>query len=159
MSAAGIYARESTVLDRYVQIGVVGSKVVGVSFPESPDDGAGDDHPLLDRIFAYLDGEPDEFDDVEVGLTLSTDARAVLDEVRTIPYGETVTIEAVARSTAAIADVEEGVAVVREALHENPTPLLVPDHRVRDGPSGAPAGVVEHLRDIERGHGPANGPS
>lgn len=151
MSAAGIYARESAVLDRYVQIGVVGSKVVGVSFPESPDAEASDDHPLLDRIDAYLGGEPDKFEDVEVGFTLSTDARAVLEEVRTIPYGETVTVEAVARSTAALADVEDGTAVVREALRDNPTPLFVPDHRVRDGPSGAPAAVCERLREIEGG--------
>lgn len=159
MSAAGIYARESAVLDRYVQIGVVGPNVVGVSFPESPDPDAGGDHPLLDRIFAYLNGEPDDFEDVEVGLTLSTDARAVLEEVRTVPYGETVTVAAVARSTEALSDAAENATVVREALRENPTPLLVPDHRVRDGPSGAPPEVPERLRQIERGYDEANGPS
>lgn len=150
MAAAGIYARESAVLDRSVQIGLVGSKLVGVSFPESPENSVPDEHPLLDRIFAYLDGEPDDFADVEVGLTVGTNQRAVLEEVRTIPYGETVTVETVARSTATLADVEEGVATVRAALRENPTPLVVPDHRVRDGPGGAPGDVSERLREIER---------
>lgn len=150
MAEAGIYARESTVLDRSVQIGLVGSKLVGVSFPESPETDAEAEHPLLDRIFAYLAGEPDEFDDVEVGLTVSTDARAVLEEVRTIPYGETVTVETVARSTPTITDVEAGTTTVREALRRNPTPLVVPDHRVRGGPGGAPSDVSERLREIER---------
>ncbi|RDZ98709.1 cysteine methyltransferase, partial [Haloferax sp. Atlit-6N] len=37
----------------------------------------------------------------------------------------------------------------RTALAENPVPLFVPDHRVRDAPSGAPASVAERLREIE----------
>ena len=39
--------------------------------------------------------------------------------------------------------------LVRTALAENPVALLVPDHRVRDGPSGAPPIVEQRLRSIE----------
>jgi methylated-DNA-[protein]-cysteine S-methyltransferase len=38
---------------------------------------------------------------------------------------------------------------VREALAANPVPLLIPDHRVRDGPSGAPPPVEQKLRAVE----------
>ena len=39
--------------------------------------------------------------------------------------------------------------LVRTALAENPVPLLVPDHRVRDGPSAAPPDVEQKLRSLE----------
>ncbi|MGM0397380.1 MAG: MGMT family protein [Halobacteriota archaeon] len=149
MEAAGIYARESTLLDRYVQVGVVGSKVISVSFPETPDQDARAEHPLLDRIFDYLDGGPDEFADVDVAVTIPTDQRAALEEVRSIPYGESATVEAVARTTAVLADVEDGTTVVRDALRANPAPLVVPAHRISDGPDSAPPGVTRRLRELE----------
>ena len=151
MEAAGIYARESTPLDRAVQIGVAGSKLISVSFPRTPAPKVGGDHPLLDRIVAYLEGEPDDFADVDVGLTVPTNQRAVLETVRAIPYGETATVETVARSTAALDDADSGRETARTALRENPTPLVIPDHRVRDGPSGASEAVEERLRSLE-GH-------
>lgn len=149
MEAAGIYAQESATLGRYVQIGVVGSKLISVSFPDSPEEDAGSEHPLLDRIFVYLGGEPDEFADVDVAFTVPTDQRAILEEVRSIPYGESATVEAVARTTAVLADVEDGATVVREALEANPAPLVVPAHRVTDGPSSAPGAVTSRLRELE----------
>ena len=49
---AGIYARESTYLGRYVQVGIASGRVISVSFPERPDEGYETDHELLDRICA-----------------------------------------------------------------------------------------------------------
>jgi methylated-DNA-[protein]-cysteine S-methyltransferase len=149
MDAAGIYARESHALGRYVQIGVAGSKLISVSFPTDPDAGAGTDHPLLDRIADYLDGDPDDFADVDVGLTVPTDQRAVLEELRTVPYGESVTAETLARMTPTLEDLEAGEAVVRTAVEQNPTPLVVPDHRVRDASSPAPEPVTRYLSELE----------
>ncbi|WP_229121634.1 MGMT family protein [Halapricum desulfuricans] len=148
--AAGIYARESDVLDRHVQIGVAGERILALSFPESPDEQAGSDHPLLDRIEAYLGGERDDFADVTVALTVPTDRRSVLETLREVPYGEDVSVEQLARMTPGL-DPEEANdrETVRTALGENPAPLLLPDHRVRDGPSAAPSGVVDQLRRIE----------
>lgn len=148
--AAGIYAHESDVLDRYVQIGVAGDRVLALSFPESPDEQAGGDHPLLDRIEAYLGGEDDDFGDVTVALTVPTDRRGVLETLREIPYGEDVSVEQLTRMTPGL-DPEEASdrETVHTALRENPAPLLLPDHRVRDGPSSAPSGVVDDLRRIE----------
>lgn len=149
---AGIYARESSYLDRYVQLGVAQGRVISVSFPKALDDDADADHELLDRIEAYLEGEQDDFADVTVALTVPTDRRRVLEAVREIPYGEDASVQQVARMTADLdPEDEEALTTVREALVENPAPLFVPDHRVRDGPSAAPPDVEQKLRAVE-GH-------
>jgi methylated-DNA-[protein]-cysteine S-methyltransferase len=147
---AGIFARESAYLDRWVQAGVAQGRVISLSFPRAPDDDAGTDHGLLDRIDAYLQGERDDFADVTVALTVPTDRREVLETVRTVPYGEQVTVERLAAMTPGL-DPEESTdrELVRESLADNPVPLLVPDHRVRDGPSAAPAEVEQKLRALE----------
>ncbi|WP_222920015.1 MGMT family protein [Natrinema sp. SYSU A 869] len=148
---AGIYARESPYLDRYVQLGAASGRVLSVSFPEIPDDNAEDDHAVLDEIFEYLDGlEEITFDDVQVAMTMPTDQRAVLEGVQTIPYGDQVTVETLARMTSGIDHQDEDdIILVRTALDENPAPLLIPDHRVRDGPSAAPPDVEQKLRSLE----------
>jgi methylated-DNA-[protein]-cysteine S-methyltransferase len=151
VTEAGIYARESPYLDRYVQLGAASGRILSVSFPEIPDDDAEDDHPVLDRIFEYLDGlEPVDFDDVQVAMTMPTDQRAVLESVREIPYGDQVSVETLARMTSGLDhEDDDDIILVRTALDENPAPLLVPDHRVRDGPSAAPPDVEQKLRSLE----------
>ncbi|WP_135829327.1 MGMT family protein [Halorussus halobius] len=147
----GIFARESSYLDRYVQFGLASGRVLSVSFPETPDEEARPDHDLLDRAFDYLDGvTSEEFDDVAVALTVPTDQRRVLDGVREIPYGDEIDVETLARMTSGLdhAD-DEDLNAVRAALAENPAPLVIPDHRVRDGPSAAPPGVEQKLRSLE----------
>lgn len=143
---SGIYARYVAVLDRYVQLGEAGDKLISVSFPRESDEPA--DHPLLDRIDDYLDGEEDDFSDVDVGLTVPTTHRAVLEALRNVPYGDEISVDLLARMSAGI-NHEEDHAVVREALRNNPIPLVIPDHRVQDGPSAAPDGVRDTLRTVE----------
>jgi len=147
---AGIYARESPLLDRYVQFGVAQGRVISVSFPETPEGNAQSDHALLDRIDAYLAGSEESFTDVEVALTVPTDQRRVLETVRGIPYGTQVGVEKVAGMTAGLDPGEsDDKRLVRTALAENPAPLLIPDHRMRDGPSAAPPAVEQQLRSVE----------
>jgi methylated-DNA-[protein]-cysteine S-methyltransferase len=147
---AGIYARESGYLDRYVQVGIAQGRVISVSFPESPDEGAEDDHDLLDRIGAYLDGVEERFEDVQVALTVPTDQRQVLESVREIPYGEDASVGQLARMTPGLdGESDDDLRAVREALTENPAPLLIPDHRVRDGPGATPPAIVDKLRSVE----------
>ncbi|ADD06373.1 putative methylated-DNA--protein-cysteine methyltransferase [Natrialba magadii ATCC 43099] len=148
---AGIYARESTYLDRYVQLGAASGRVLTVSFPDTPEDDAGTDHPVLDQVFEYLDGlEPVTFDDVQVALTIPTDQRAVLEQVRSIPYGDQVDVATLTQMTPNLdPDDQDDVILVRTALDENPAPILIPDHRVRDGPSAAPPAVEQKLRSLE----------
>jgi len=150
MDDAGIYARESPYLDSNVQLGVASGRVVSVSFPETPAEDADADHELLDRVFAYLEGAEDDFADVQVALTVPTDRRTVLETVRDLPYGEGVSVAALARMTPGVdADDEEDLRLVRTALSDNPAPLLIPEHRVNDGPSAAPPRVEQRLRSLE----------
>ena len=149
MEESGIYARESPTLGRAVQIGVASGRAISVSFPEQAPADADPDHPLLDRVFDYLDGAEDHFDDVEVALTVPTDRRRVLDAVRNVPYGEQVSVARLARLAGLDGEDEEDLRTVRTALSENPVPLFVPDHRV-DAPGATPADVAERLRSLER---------
>ncbi|MFB6108813.1 MAG: MGMT family protein [Haloplanus sp.] len=144
----GLYARESSVLGRAVQVAVVSGRVIGVEFPESTPPDAAADHPLLDRLFDYLDGAEDDFDDVTVALTLPTDQREVLEAVRKVPYGETADVGQVARLAHLDADDADDVETVRAALRANPAPIFVPDHRVSE-PGATPADVADRLRDLE----------
>ncbi len=146
----GIHARESEYLERFVQLGVAGGKVIRVTFPRTPDEEATGEHPLLDRVDRYLEGARDDFADVEVGLTVPTDQRAVLEALREVPYGEQVSVERLSALVPGL-DPESDAdrELVRTALAENPTPLVVPDHRVRDGPSAAPPEVEQRLRSLE----------
>jgi methylated-DNA-[protein]-cysteine S-methyltransferase len=150
MEDAGIYAREFPYLDSYVQLGTAQGKVISVSFPQTPDENAASEHPLLDRIEAYLEGQPDDFGDVDVALTVPTDQRTVLETVREIPYGENGDCGQLARMAPGLdPESDDDLTTIRTALAENPTPLLIPDHRIRDGPSAAPPDVEQKLRSLE----------
>jgi methylated-DNA-[protein]-cysteine S-methyltransferase len=149
-SEAGIYARESEYLECYVQVGYASGRVLSVSFPDLPDEDAQEKLELLDRIQAYLEGSEDDFNDVDVALTMATDQREVLEAVRGVPYGSQVGVEKLAALAPGLDPEEpEDVQLVRTALSENPAPLLIPDHRVRDGPSAAPPEVEQRLRALE----------
>jgi methylated-DNA-[protein]-cysteine S-methyltransferase len=148
---AGIYARESSYLDQYVQIGVASGRVLRVTFPDDPEADATTDHAILDLVFDYLDGIRDvSFADVDVALTLPTDQRSVLENLRSIPYGDSIDVTTLASMTPDLdPNDSDDLALVRTALGNNPAPLLIPDHRVRDGPSAAPPGVEQKFRAIE----------
>ena len=148
---AGIYARESSYLDSFVQVGVASGRVLRISFPERPEPDAEAHHPVLDRIFEYLEGLSEvEFDDVQVALTVPTDQRRVLETVRTIPYGDQLDVTGVARLTPDLDPTDDDhLILVRTALDENPAPIIIPDHRVRDGPSAAPPAIEQKLRSVE----------
>ena len=146
----GIYARESASLDRYVQVGVASGRVLSVEFPDSPDDDAGTNLPLLDRTDAYLQGTREEFADVAVAMTMPTDRIDVLETVREIPYCRQVSVADLAGMTPGLAGEESDAhQLVRTALEENPAPLVIPDHRVGDGPSAAPPAVERRFRSLE----------
>ncbi|WP_313691178.1 MGMT family protein [Halorarum halobium] len=146
----GVYARESDRLGRAVELGVAGGRALSVSFPESLPPDAGSDHPTLDRLFAYLDGEEDSFSDVTLAITVPTEQRRVLDAVGNVPYGDTVTLELVVRMTSGLDhEADADLETAREALRANPVPIFVPDHRVTDATGATPPDVAETLRGIE----------
>lgn len=146
----GVYARRSDRLDGVIQVGTASGRVVAVSFPGTVPDDAASDGAVLDRLFAYLAGEADDFRDVTVALTVPTDQRAVLEAVRNVPYGQTVDLDRVATMAAGIdPDDEADRETVQTALRENPVPILVPDHRVRGFAGATPTAVASTLREIE----------
>ena len=146
---SGVFAREFDQIERAVEVGFAGGRVISVSFPgEIPPD-ASDEHAILDRIDAYLRGEPDEFTEVAIGLTVPTDRRAVLEALRTVPYGEEVSVSRLARLAALDANDPDDLTLVVQALNDNPIPVLLPDHRVQGGPYTTPEGVRDSLRRIE----------
>lgn len=148
----GVFARHFPYLDACVQLVVEDGLVVSVSFPEQPDEGADEAHPLLERIGDYLAGtSSDDFDDVPVAIEGPDDMAAVLNAVRAIPYGEARTIEELLAPISTLdGDDEADLARVREILDANGTPLVIPDHRVRAAPSGAPPRIEQRLRSLER---------
>lgn len=149
-TGAGIYAREVSYLDRYVQLGIAQGRVLSVNFLTQPEPNAESDHELLDRIEAYLTGTREEFADVQVAMTMPTDQREVLEAVRTVPYGKQASVEQLARmAPSRNPDDEEDARRIREALAANPAPILIPTHRIRDGPGGAPPDVETKLRAVE----------
>lgn len=147
---AGIYARESGFLDRYIQLGIAQGRVISVDFPTRVEDDVESDHELLDRIDAYLQGDQDDFADVSVAMTMPTTERKVLGKVREVPYGENATVSQITLMVPGRdADDESDLATVREALASNQSPIFIPTHRVRNGPSGMPADVESKLRSLE----------
>lgn len=143
---AGIFARSFDGL--VVELGIASGRVVGVSFPDDVADDADTDHPLLDRIEAYLAGEEDHFDDVEVALTVPTAHRSVLEAVRNVPYGETISVQRLARLAGLDDEDDDDLETVEAALRDNPVPLFVPEHRI-EGPGATPSDVARQLRAVE----------
>lgn len=134
--------------DGIVQVGVASGRVISLSFPGSLPEEATRGHDLLDRIERYVGGKPEGFEDVPIALTVPTDHRAVLERVREVPYGETSDVATLARTAPGL-DPDEDEGVVRAALEANPVPILIPDHRVLDGPSALPTGLDRRLRSVE----------
>ncbi len=151
VESAGIYSQQSPYLESHVQLGVAGDRALSVSFPDQPADEAETEHSILETIFEYLGGvEAVSFADVPVALTVPTDQRAVLERVREIPYGDQIDVATLTRMTGDLnPEDEDDVILVRTALAENPAPILIPDHRVRDGPSAAPPAIEQKLRSLE----------
>ncbi len=104
------------------------------------------------QLLAYLEGRGQGLD-APVDLEGLTDfARAVMERVRTIPYGQTRSYGRIAQEAG-----RPGAArAVGQVMHHNPVPLFVPCHRVV-GAGGALTGfgaglpTKEALLELERG--------
>jgi methylated-DNA-[protein]-cysteine S-methyltransferase len=83
--------------------------------------------PLRHRLVAYFSGEPVTFDDVELDLDGCTPFhRAIVDALRVIPWGETVTYG----ELAALAGHPNAYRAAGSVCARNRFPLVVPCHRV-----------------------------
>ena len=106
--------------------------------------------PVLNKFCAYYEGTIINDWDIALSLDdLPPFSRKVLEFVRTIPYGETLTYGEVARAVG-----KPGAArAVGQALKRNPLPLIIPCHRVvaTDGPGGftSPGGIATKLEMLQ----------
>lgn len=146
----GVFARQFTQINRVITIGVASGRIMSVDFQSTVPSDADNDHTLLARIDAYLNGDTDHLSDVDIALTVPTDQRRVLEATRNIPYGEAVTLDRILRMAGLDEDDTDDRSTAQRALGENPIPLIIPDHRIRDAPSGAPPDVITELRNIEQ---------
>lgn len=149
MGTTGVFARAYPELDRAVEVGFAGGRVISVSFPDAMPEDADDEHELLDRIGDYLAGAEESFDGVGTAITVPTDRRATLEATRNVPYGEEASVSQVTRMANLDDNDPEDLELVTDALRGNPIPLLVPDHRVQGGPYATPADVRRAFRDVE----------
>ncbi len=149
LGTSGVFARSYDDLDRSIEVGFAGGRVIAISFPEQMPADADEDHHLLDRFGEYIGGDRDDFAGVAVGLTVPTDRRDVLGALRDVRYGEEVSVSRLTRLAGLDADDPDDLETVTAALRENPIPILFADHRVQGGPYATPAGVRETLRTIE----------
>jgi len=151
MTSAGVFARRFDSLDAVVQLGVAGGRTINVSFPDEIPDDAATDHELLDAVDEYLAGEPTAVENADLGLTVPTEHRAVLEALDSVPAGNTVTVSRLARIAGLDPADRQSLETVRDALRENPVPIFLPDHRVRDGQGSTPPRIAAALRRLENG--------
>ena len=105
-------------------------------------------------ISRYLMGEKVDFLKYKPDLSNFTDfEQAVLNEVRMIPYGTTITYSELADRIGS----SGGARAVGQALSKNPYPIVIPCHRVvaRSGVGGysGGAGLKKQLLEIEINEG------
>lgn len=108
---------------------------------------------FIQRCRAYFNGQAVSFDDIACRLPgESTFTGKVLRACRAIPYGQTTSYGALARQIGR----PDAARAVATALSKNPTPLVIPCHRVtysdgRLGGFSAPAGpaLKQRLLDLE----------
>ena len=146
------YARYYPYLEMFVEVTMDDVTITAIRFMEESTDTAGDEHEILDRIEDYLSGTvEDDFKDVQIALPGSEELRAVLSALRAIPYGQNASVESLARDLDEFdANQSKDHERIRAILDQNPIPLIIPDHRVRDGPSAAPPEVEQRLRSLEK---------
>jgi methylated-DNA-[protein]-cysteine S-methyltransferase len=130
------------------ELWLAGDVLVGHELPRA---GTDDAHGggLAERFRAYFAGERDSFDDVELDLDAGTSfQRALVEALRSVPYGETVTYG----ELAALAGSPNAARAAGTFCAGNRFPLVIPCHRVvaANGIGGyGPLGVEYKRRLLE----------
>src|SRR5207249_1067961 len=106
---------------------VLGDRVAAVRLArKAPRETAGSDHPYLARILEHIHTGDGDLRDIPVDLEVAPFEREVLDFLRTIPPGETITYGEIARRLG-----RPGASrAVGTACARNPAVIVIPCHRV-----------------------------
>lgn len=125
--ALAVYSKFSRELGLYVQLEVLGDRVEGVRLAkEAPRDTAGSEHPYLARILEHVRTGKDDLRDIPLQLEVGPFEREVLEFLRTIPPGRTITYGEIAAKLG-----RPGASrAVGTACARNPAVIVIPCHRV-----------------------------
>jgi methylated-DNA-[protein]-cysteine S-methyltransferase len=125
--ALEVYSKFSRELGLYVQLEVLGDRVAAVRLTrKAPAETAGSDHPYLARILEHIHTGKGDLQDIPLALEVAPFEREVLEFLRTIPPGETITYGEIARRLG-----RPGASrAVGTACARNPVVIVIPCHRV-----------------------------
>src|SRR5712691_9814314 len=125
--ALEVYSKFSRELGLYVQLEILGDRVASVRLARSAaKESAGSDHPYLARILEHVRTGKDDLTDIPLHLEVGPFEREVLDFLRTIPAGRTITYGEIARRLG-----RPGASrSVGTACARNPAVIVIPCHRV-----------------------------
>ncbi|MEE9163680.1 MAG: methylated-DNA--[protein]-cysteine S-methyltransferase [Thermoplasmata archaeon] len=124
--ALSLYSRFSGELGLYIQLEVLGNRVRRVKLARNPSPDAEPSHPYLEEILAHLRTGRGDLRDIPLDLQVGPFEREVLEFLRDLPRGETITYGEIARHLGR----PRAARAVGRACARNPTPLLIPCHRV-----------------------------
>jgi O-6-methylguanine DNA methyltransferase len=137
--ALEVYSKFSRELGLYVRLELLGEKVAGVRFVRKPSsDRERSDHPYLERILEQIRTGRGDLRDIPLHLEVGPFERRVLEFLRTVPAGETITYGEIARKLGH----PNACRAVGTACARNPALVIVPCHRVvpRSGGLGGYSG-------------------
>ena len=124
--ALAVYSRFSRELGLYIRLEVLGGRVSQVQLTRNLPNGVGSSHPYLTRILEHLRTGEGDLGDIPLHLEVTPFEREVLEFLRKIPPGKTITYGEIARRLG-----RPGSArAVGQAVARNPVPVVVPCHRV-----------------------------
>ncbi len=125
--ALEVYSKFSRELGLYVRLEVLEGRVASVSFTrKAPGGGENTDHPYLARILEHVRTGKGDLRDIPLDLNVGPFEREVLEFLRTIPPGETITYGEIARRLG-----RPGASrAVGTACARNPAVIVIPCHRV-----------------------------
>lgn len=125
--ALEVYSKFSRELGLYVQLEVLGDRVAAVRLARSaPPRNAGSDHPYLARILEHVRTGDGDLTDIPLHLEVGPFEQEVLEFLRTIPPGETITYGEIARRLGR----PKASRAVGTACARNPAVIVIPCHRV-----------------------------
>jgi methylated-DNA-[protein]-cysteine S-methyltransferase len=130
--ALAAYSRFSRELGVYIRLEVLRGRVSGVLLTRSAAKGANASHPYLTRILEHVRTGKGDLTDIPLHLEVTPFERQVLEFLRKIPRGRTITYGEIAARLG-----RPGAArAVGQVVARNPIPVVIPCHRVLPASGG-----------------------
>lgn len=149
--ALAVYSRFSRELGLYVQLEVLGDRVSAVRLARTSPKDAGSSHPYLTRILEHVRTGAGDLSDIPLHLEVGPFDREVLEFLRKVPSGQTITYGEIARQLGR----PRAARAVGQAVARNPAVVVIPCHRVLPASGGignysSEGGAVTKRKLLER---------